>query len=311
MTTIKQALTDYINVRRGLGFQLRKPASLLRNFVEFLQAAGSSYITTNLALRWATQPTQAEPACWAARLGMVRRFAIWYSAIEPRTEIPPANLLPYHHRRKPPHIYTDEEIDRILHRTRQLPSSRGLRARTFTTLFGLLVAAGMRVNEVVSLDRRDVDLDLGILHIRRTKFRNSRYVPVHATTVTALKQYAEIRDRLFPAPSTPAFFVSERGRRISVNTADYNFAKVSQQVGLRMPAKYHGRGPRLHDLRHRFATRTLIQWYRAGLDVERELPKLSTYLGHVHVNDTYWYLEAVPELLQLATERLMPREVRS
>ena len=169
----------------------------------------------------------------------------------------------------------------------------------------------MRVNEVVSLDRRDVDLDLGILHIRRTKFRNSRYVPVHATTVTALKQYAEIRDRLFPAPSTPAFFVSERGRRISVNTADYNFAKVSQQVGLRMPAKYHGRGPRLHDLRHRFATRTLIQWYRAGLDVERELPKLSTYLGHVHVNDTYWYLEAMPELLQLATERLMLREVRS
>jgi len=168
----------------------------------------------------------------------------------------------------------------------------------------------MRVNEVVSLDRRDVDLDLGILHIRRTKFRNSRYVPVHATTVTALKQYAEIRDRLFPAPSTPAFFVSERGRRISVNTADYNFAKVSQQVGLRMPAKYHGRGPRLHDLRHRFATRTLIQWYRAGLDVERELPKLATYLGHVHVNDTYWYLEAVPELLQLATDRLIPREVR-
>jgi len=243
-------------------------------------------------------------------LGMVRRFAIWYSAIEPRTEIPPARLLPYHHRRKPPHIYTDEEIDRILRRTQQLPSSKGLRARTFTTLFGLLVAAGMRVNEVVGLDRSDVDLDRGILHIRRTKFRKSRYVPVHVTTVAALKQYAEIRDRLFPGPSTPAFFVSERGRRIPATTAQYNFAKVSQQVGLRMPAKYHGRGPRLHDLRHRFATRTLIQWYRAGLDVERELPKLSTYLGHVHVTDTYWYLEAVPELLQLATERLIPREVR-
>ena len=310
MTALRQALKDYIHVRRSLGFQLRKPASLLRNFVEFLHAAGSSYITTNLALRWATQPTKAEPACWAARLGMVRRFAIWYSAIEPRTEIPPASLLPYHHRRKPPHIYTDEEIDRILRRTQQLPSSKGLRARTFTTLFGLLVAAGMRVNEVAGLDRSDVDLDRGILHIRRTKFRKSRYVPVHVTTVTALKQYAEIRDRLFPTPSTPAFFVSERGRRIPATTAQYNFAKVSQQVGLRMPAKYHGRGPRLHDLRHRFATRTLIQWYRAGLDVERELPKLSTYLGHVHVTDTYWYLEAVPELLQLATERLIPREVR-
>src|SRR5208283_3965645 len=211
----------------------------------------------------------------------------------------PASLLPYHHRRKPPHIYTDEEIDRILRRTQQLPSSKGLRARTFTTLFGLLVAAGMRVNEVVGLDRSDVDLDRGILHVRRTKFRKSRYVPVHVTTVAALKQYAEIRDSLFPAPSTPAFFVSERGRRIPATTAQYNFAKVSQQVGLRMPAKYHGRGPRLHDLRHRFATRTLIQWYRAGLDVERELPKLSTYLGHVHMTDTYWYLEAVPELLQL------------
>src|SRR5208283_3571538 len=145
---------------------------------------------------------------------------------------PPASLLPYHHRRKTPHIYTNEEIDRILRRTQQLPSSKGLRARTFTTLFGLLVAAGMRVNEVVGLDRSDVDLDRGILHIRRTKFRKSRYVPVHVTTVAALKQYAEIRDRLFPAPSTPAFFVSERGRRIPATTAQYNFAKVSQQVGL-------------------------------------------------------------------------------
>lgn len=310
MTPLKQALKDYISVRRRLGFQLRKPASLLRNFVEFLHATGSSYITTKLALRWATQPTKAEPACWAARLGMVRRFAIWYSAIEPRTEVPPVGLLPYRHRRKPPHIYTDEEIERILRRTQQLPSPRGLRAHTLTTLFSLLVAAGMRVNEVVGLDRRDVDLDLGILHIRQTKFRKSRYVPVHATTVAALKQYADIRDRLCPAPLTPAFFISERGKRISAGTAHYTFANVSQQVGLRVPAKYHGRGPRLHDLRHRFATRTLIQWYRAGLDVERELPKLSTYLGHVHVNDTYWYLEAVPELLQLATERLVPREVR-
>jgi integrase len=168
----------------------------------------------------------------------------------------------------------------------------------------------MRINEALTLDRSDVDLDRGILHIRRTKFRKSRYVPVHSTTVAALKKYAEARDRLFPAPSTPAFFISERGRRIPEKTAQYNFAKVSQQIGLRAPAKYHGLGPRLHDLRHRFATRTLIRWYRAGLDVERELPKLSAYLGHVHVNNTYWYLEAVPELLQLATERLIPREVR-
>ena len=307
---LEQALKDYIRIRHSLGFQLRQPASLLRDFVAFLRAEGTSHITTTLALRWATQPSQAEPARWAARLGMVRRFATWYSATDPRTEIPSADLLPYHHRRKPPHIYSDEEIERLLRQTQQLPSSKGFRARTFTTLFGLLAATGMRVNEAVGLDQPDVDLDLGILHIRRTKFRKSRYVPVHPTTVAALQQYAEARDRLIAAPPTAAFFISERGRRITAQTAQYTFAKLSQQLGLRIPAKHRGRGPRLHDLRHRFATRTLIQWYRAGLDVERELPKLATYLGHVHVNDTYWYLEAVPELLQLATDRLIPREVR-
>jgi integrase/recombinase XerD len=307
---LEQAMRDYINIRRSLGFQLRQPASLLQDFVAFLRAERTSQITTTLALRWATQPTQAEPARWAARLGMVRRFAAWYSAIDPRTEIPSADLLPYRHRRKPPHIYSDEEIERLLRQTQQLPSSTGLRASTFTTLFGLLAATGMRVNEAVGLDQPDVDLDRGILHIRRTKFRKSRYVPVHPTTVAALQKYAKARDRLIAKPLTSAFFISEEGRRITTPMAQYTFAKLSQQLGLRIPAKYHGRGPRLHDLRHRFATHTLIQWYRAGLDVERELPKLATYLGHVHVNDTYWYLEAVPELLQLATDRLIPREVR-
>jgi integrase len=189
-------------------------------------------------------------------------------------------------------------------------SPKGLRARTFATLFGLLVATGLRLNEALTLDKPDVNLDLGILYIRHGKFRKSRFVPIHPTTVAALKKYADARDCLFPALLTPAFFISERGRRVTDGAAEYTFAKLSQQLGLRLPAKGHGRGPRLHDLRHRFAARTLIQWYRAGLDVERELPKLSTYLGHVHVNDTYWYLEAVPELLQLATDRLIEKEVQ-
>src|SRR5271167_1989292 len=184
---LEQALKDYIGIRRSLGFQLRQPASLLRGFVAFLRAEGASHITTTLALRWATQPTQAEPARWAARLGMIRRFAIWYSATDPRTEIPSADLLSYRHRRKPPHIYSDEEIERLLRQTQQLPSSKGLRARTFTTLFGLLVATGMRVNEALGLDRPDVDLDRGILHIRQGKWGKSRYVPVHSSTLVALK----------------------------------------------------------------------------------------------------------------------------
>src|SRR5208283_4841432 len=166
-------------------------------------------------------PTQAEPARWAARLGMVRRFAIWYSATDPRTEIPSADLLPYLHRRKPPHIYRDEEIEGLLRQAQQLPSSKGLRARTFTTLFGLLVVTGMRVSEALGLDRPDVDLVRGILHIRRGKRGKSRYVPVHPSTVAALKKYAETRDHLFPAPAIPAFFLSERARRISGCAARY------------------------------------------------------------------------------------------
>lgn len=307
---LEQALNDYIRIRRSLGFRLQQQASSLRNFVAFLRAEGASYITTELALRWATQPAKAHPAAWAWRLGRVRRFAIWYSATEPRTEIPPTGLLPHRRRRKPPHIYSDDEIERLLRRTQQLPSRKGLRSRTFTTLFGLLVATGMRVNEVLSLDRADVDFDRGTLHVQRTKFGKSRYVPVHPSTVEALKKYAEARGRLFPTPPTPAFFISERGRRITGATARYTFAKLSQQLGLRVPAEGHGRGPRLHDMRHRFAVRTMIHWYRSGLDVERELPKLATYLGHVHVNESYWYLEAVPELLQLATDRLIAREVQ-
>ena len=307
---LEQALSDYLRIRRSLGFRLQQQGGALRNFVAFLQAQGASYITTELALRWATQPAKAHPAQWAWRLGRVRRFAMWCSATEPRTEIPPTGLLPHHRRRKPPHIYSDEEIERVLRRTQQLSSRKGLRWRTFTTLFGLLVATGMRVNEALSLDQSDVDFDRGILHIRRTKFGKSRYVPIHHSTVDALKKYVEARGRLFPTPTNPAFFVSERESRITGKMARHTFAKLSQQLGLRVPAKYHGRGPRLHDLRHRFAIRTLIHWYRTGLDVERELPKLATYLGHVHVNESYWYLEAVPELLQLATDRLIVHEVQ-
>src|SRR5688572_26426557 len=155
------------------------------------------------------------------------------------------------------------------------------------------------------LDRTDVDLDQGILTIRRTKFGKSRHVPVHSSTVGRLKEYAEKRDYVVPKPPSQAFFLSERGARITEWIARYTFAKLSQQLGFRCMAKGHGRGPRLHDMRHRFAASTLVRWYRQGFDVERELPKLATYLGHVHINETYWYLEAVPELLQLATNRLL------
>jgi integrase len=204
-----------------------------------------------------------------------------------------------------PYLYTDEELAHLIGAARKLPSPLGLRAATYATLFGLLAVTGMRVSEPVGLDRDDVDLNWGILTIRRTKFGKSRIIPLHASTREALRQYANLRDRVFPG--TRSFFVAEHGGRLNANIVQRTFVRLSRQIGLRGPTDSHG--PRLHDLRHRFAVETLIRWYREGVDVERHLPELSTYLGHVHVADTYWYITAVPELLRLATLRLERRKV--
>lgn len=307
MNALQQALEDYLATRRALGFELQAVEYHLRKFVAFMEEQNASHITAELSLLWAKQPADGDPANWARRLGIVRRFAAWHSATDPLTEIPPEGMLPYRYHRKRPYIYTDEEIASLVHKALELPSQKGLRGHTYSTIFGLLAVTGMRVSEVEALDRQDVDLDQGILTIRRTKFGKSRLLPLHETTRDALGDYAEKRDRLFPVTTTRSFFISERGMRAMHWGMRYNFAKVSRWIGLREPVEGHryGHGPRIHDMRHRFAVRTLVDWYRAGLDVEREIPKLSTYLGHVHINDTYWYLEAVPELLRLATERLV------
>lgn len=311
MSSLHEALGEYLALRRGLGTALLGPGQLLHHFVEFLEAQGARHVTRSLALRWACS-IQGEPSTWAARLGHVRRFATWLSTIDSRTEIPPAGLLPHRIQRKPPYIYSDDDVERLVQAAARLPSScgrrapGGMRGLAFSTLYGLLAATGMRVSEALALDDEDVDLRAGILRIRRTKFGKSRFIPVHESTRRALTRYVRRRDELLPRRPTAAFFVSDRGRRLGGCAARYNFAKVSRQVGLRRPAGgyRHGFGPRIHDMRHRFAARRLVEWYRGGVDVEREIPRLATYLGHVHVNETYWYLEAVPELLQLATKRL-------
>lgn len=305
MSSLRQALEAYLALRRGLGSELRGPGAYLHRFVEFLDLEGSAIVTTKLALRWATAPVGATPATWAQRLADVRRFATWLSATDPRTEIPSPGLLPDRYRRRPPYIYSDKEVARLAREAARLRSPLGLRAHTYGALFGLLAATGLRLGEALMLDRDDVDLSAGVLAIRRAKFGKSRFVPVHDSTRRALRRYAQERDLLLPRPASPAFLLSERGTRVTQCSARYNFAVVSRAVGLRPPTRghRHGRGPRLHDMRHRLAARVLVRWYREGRDVERELPKLSTYLGHVHVADTYWYLEAVPELLRLATER--------
>jgi integrase/recombinase XerD len=311
MSTLRQAAEQYLQLRRDLGYKLRETGRRLEDFVAFAEREGASHVTTDLALRWAQLPAGVQPATWASRLRIVRRFALWLNAADRRTEVPPPGLLPGRYLRKRPYIYSDAEIRDLIRAAGQLASAAGLKGRTYATIFGLLAVTGMRVSEVVALDREDVDLDEGILRIRRTKFGKSRLVAVHDSTRQVLAEYARERDRIVRRPAAPAFFLSEGGDRVTACAARFNFAKVSREVGLRAPtAGRHGRGPRLHDMRHRFAVCTLLRWYRAGLDVEREIPKLATYLGHVHVNETYWYLEAVPELLELAARRLEgPKEV--
>jgi integrase len=237
---------------------------------------------------------------------MVRKFAAWFSTIDTRTEVPPRRLLPDRQRRKPPHIYSNREIEQLMVEAARLPSSSGLRPITYKTLIGLLASTGLRPQEALALNKADVDLETGILAIRQTKFGKSRFVPIDDSTRLALARYAKQRDRLDRRRATEAFLVSERGQRLAPCSTRRTFATLSCAIGLRKSARKtrSGRGPRLQDFRHSFVTRRLINWYRAGLDVERELPKLSTYLGHADPVHTYWYIQAVPELLQLAAERL-------
>jgi integrase len=232
---------------------------------------------------------------------MVRQFAQHRSATDPRTEIPPQGLLPHRYRRKAPYIYRDEEIQKLIDAAKELMSPSGLRPWTFSTLFGLIAVTGMRMGEPITLNREDVDLSRGDLFIQRTKFGKSRLVPVHPSTQKILRTYERQRNGIYPNPKTPSFFLSERGTRLTDGMVRWTFVKISHQIGLRGPADR--RGPRLQDLRHTFAVRTVMRWYREGLDVEQHLPELSTYLGHAQVAHTYWYLSATPELLQLAAKR--------
>lgn len=305
MSPIGKAVEEYLAVRRALGFKLRLTAGMLRDFAAYLAQARASHVTTELAVRWAQQPAAAQPAQWANRLGVVRRFAQYLSASAPRTEIPPAGLLPFRYRRPQPYLYSDAEVRRLLRAARRIPSRTGLRAATYATLIGLLAVTGLRISEALGLDERDVDRADGVLTIRRTKFGKSRLVPLHPSTTRALRRYVRVRDRLHPLRATDSFFLGERGRRLTEWTARWTFNKLSRETGVRGPTDR--RGPRLHDFRHRLAVKTLVGWYRQGVDVERRLPVLSTYLGHGHVTDTYWYLTAVPELLRLAADRLEGR----
>jgi len=305
MKPLRDAVDEYIALRRSLGFKLRDMAPDLTDFAAFLEQHAAPFITTALAVTWAMQPVDHQPSDWAQRLGFVRVFARHWSATDPRTEIPADGLLPFRPRRARPYLYTDEEIRQLLAATNALSSTNGLRPWTYHCLFGLLVVSGIRISEAIALERRDVDLHEGLLTIRKTKFNKTRLIPLHASTRDVFIAYAGRRDRLVPHPPSPAFLLTDHGRRLEISAVHRTFYDLSRRIGLRGPTDHTG--PRIHDFRHRFAVNTLIQWYCAHEDIERRLPVLSTFLGHAHIADTYWYLSMHPELMRLATSRLERR----
>jgi integrase/recombinase XerD len=309
MNTLRQAVDEYLSMRRNLGFKLQETGKGLLEFVAFMEQRRAPYITQALALAWAQLPVNVQPVHWAKRLCYVRGFARYRSASDPRTQIPATGLLPFQPKRARPYLYSEEEIKSLLRAALHMPQrykSGALLPRVYHCLFGIMCVSGLRLGEARDLELQDVDLKTAVLTIRNAKFGKTRLVPLHASTCDVLEDYMARRQRHWAdRPVSSYLFVSSRGNRLDFGQIHRAFYVLSRQIGLRGASDSHG--PRLHDMRHRFATNTLVNWYRSDQDPERLLPILSAYLGHVHVADTQWYLEGSPELMREAMGRLEQR----
>lgn len=298
MSDLDRHVQDYLAMRRALGFKLEFPGRVLPQFMTYLDEAGASTVTVELAIAWAGLPQGVQPISLAHRLGAVRGFARYLQTIDPATEVPPCGVWPSVARRPAPYLWADADIGSLLDATRALGPP--LRAATHSALFGLFAASGMRVGEAIGLGRGDVDLDRGVVTIRDAKFGRSRLVPLHHSTTEALRSYEACRDRLCPNARSTTFFVSSVGTALDYGGVHRTFVELSTAIGLRTATVR----PRIHDLRHSFAVRTLVNWHRSGIDVEGRMAVLSNYLGHINPAGTYWYLSASPELMELAAARL-------
>ena len=293
-------IAEYVAYRRSLGFRLTGEAGQLRRFARYVEATGhTGPLTVGVCLRWIQQA--GSPNSRHRRFATVRAFCKYVALFEPRTETPSRAPGEFKCRRPVPHIYSPGEVTELLRACEVLRPVDGLRPRTYRTLFGMLAATGLRVSEALHLQRRDVDLDRGVLTVRDTKFRKSRIVPVHPSTRDALRQYALVRDRYCPAPHAAAFFLSESGSALAYPTVRGTFQMLRRRLGWK--ADGDRKLPRIQDLRHTFCCRRILGWYEAGVDVAQALPVLSTYLGHGKVTDTYWYLTGIPELMAITARR--------
>jgi integrase len=297
---LRDALADYLALRRALGYRLARPEKLLNQFLTRLEDTGAEVVTLQAALEWAQLPANGASNWWGYRLSAVRGFATYLHALDPRHEVPAADLLPQRPQRATPYLYSEADIAALMAATTSLRTP--LRRATLATLIGLLAVTGIRVGEAIALDGDDFDLEAGRLLVRHGKFDKTRELWLHPTTLDALKQYQRLRDRTAPSTGTAAFFVSSAGTRLLYCNVHNTFRRLVGLAGL-MSTSASCR-PRTHDLRHTFAVRAMLDAYTAGEDGQVRLTLLSTWLGHVHPGSTYWYLSASPELMAVAGQRL-------
>lgn len=302
LPSMEALVAEYLTLRRNLGFQMKIEGAELTRFARYAESIGHrGPLTTELAVRWAKLPEKADRLYWARRLDMVRRFAKHRALFDPCTQVPPEGLFGPSYRRSPPHIYSKREIQTFLQAARCLGPAGGLRPHTYATLFGLLACTGLRISEALALTPEDVDLQSNVLLVKESKFKKSRLIPIHPSASSALRRYAARRDKYHPQSNAFSYFLTEFGTSLKYGKTLKTFLALKNKLG--WPSHDQRQSPRIHDLRHTFAVNTLLEWYRRNADLERMLPTLTTYLGHVKASDTYWYLTAVPELLAVVGNR--------
>lgn len=301
MEKLRDLVRDYLKVRRALGYKLQEPERYLNDFCRYLEETGQASVTTENIVAWAVLPGGS--ADWhSKRIGPIRIFARWAHAFDPSIEVPSEEILPGHPHRAVPFIYSAEQLQALMRQADSLPNP--MIAASYRTLIGLLACTGMRVGEALSLNR--TDLNDGVLHVVSGKGSGSRLLPLHPSVTDALADYSCTRDRLLGVVDTEAFFVSTHRTRVIYNCFHWTFQRLVAEAGI-TPRSSECR-PRIHDMRHTFAVRTMLDAYQDGRNPAEVLPVLATYLGHVSPAGTYWYLEADPALLTAALHRVGPLE---
>ena len=302
--TVTERVEGFIVMRRGLGYRSPVQERALRAFGRHLDQGGhgGGPIPLESSLDWATATASTDPCNPAHRLTIVRCFLRHLSGLDGATEVPEPKLLGSVGHRKPPHIYSDEEIAGLLHAAAGLAPAAGLRPHCYVTLFGLIACTGLRIGEALALCCSDVDLDEGVLTVRASKRGRTRLVPLHPSAVTPMADYANHRQDRYGRPGKDAaFFRTDRSDHISHSAAHHTFDVLRNQLG--WTANGRTRAPRIHDLRHRMVVRRIQTWHARNVDVDANISVLATYMGHVEVRDLYWYFSAVPELMSLVSER--------